>query len=140
MQKAEKILIIEDDFEVQFHLNTLLSEAGYQVYLSGDGKSGCHCARFVRPDLILLDIEMPVLNGYDTCKMLRNRDATIHTPIFFLTGNVDESAIMKGFRSGCDRFITKPYDSEALLYLIKSRLYSIESARLNQLRRRLQSL
>jgi DNA-binding response OmpR family regulator len=139
MQKNKKILVIEDDFAVQYHLNTLLSEAGYQVYLSGNGKSGCHCARFVRPDLILLDIEMPVLNGFDTCKMLRARAATIHTPIFFLTGNIDESAIMKGFKVGCDRFITKPYDSKSLLDLIKIRLAS-ESERLSHLKKLLRFL
>jgi DNA-binding response OmpR family regulator len=140
MQKRQTVLIIEDDYSVQEALNDFLSDAGFSVILADNGRSGYQCALFTRPDVILLDIEMPVLNGIDTCRMLRERAATMYTPIFFLTGNVDEPLVIEGFRAGCDRFIAKPYNNEEILYLIKRRLTSTDRDCLNQLKLQIQLL
>jgi DNA-binding response OmpR family regulator len=121
MPKQKTILIIDDELALQEVLEEFLSEAGYSVIMSGNGRSGYQCAQFTRPDLILLDVAMPGIDGYETCRMLRRRAATMYTPIFFMTANSTEQSMVEGFEAGGDRYITKPYRPEDVLEVIKHR-------------------
>lgn len=137
MQQKYTVLVIDDDRTELNIMITVLSSAGLRVLVAEDGETGFHRAIFARPDLILLDVVMPGIDGYETCQKLHKHPRTQHIPIFFKTCKYDESSMVDGFEVGGERFITKPSDHDELLSLIKSRLASV---RLDHLQSRLQSL
>ncbi len=122
MQQKHTILVIDDDRTELGIMNNVLHDAGYRVFTAEDGETGYHRAIFARPDLILLDVVMPGLDGYETCKLLRKHPRTRHIPIFLKTCRGDEESISAGYEVKADSFISKPCDHDKLLRLIKSRL------------------
>ena len=137
MQQKHTILVIDDDCTELDIMTNLLSTAGFRVLIAEDGQTGVNRAIFARPDLILLDVMMPGVDGYETCKQLRENKRTKDIPIFFKTCVGGEQAIIAGYRVGVDRFITKPCKLDRLLRLITCRLVSLQS---NHLKTRLQAL
>lgn len=127
MQQKHTILIIDDDCTELDILSTVLSTAGYRILVAEDGETGFNRAIFARPDLILLDVMMPGIDGYETCKRLRNNQRTQQIPIFFMTCLGSEEAIADGFQAGIDSFVAKPCNHDDLLGLITSRLTSNRS-------------
>lgn len=113
----EKILIIEDETSIQNILKVFLEEAGYQIYLANDGVSGLTEFRKVNPDLVLLDLMLPKMNGYAVCEILRNESTT---PIIMLTALDDESSQVKGFNLHADDYITKPFSVHLVLCRIEA--------------------
>lgn len=114
---AQKILIIEDEIAIQSILKELLTEAGYDVTVEGDGLAGITAFRKDRYDLILLDIMMPKLDGYAVCKMLRQET---RTPIIILTALDDEEAQVKAFELEVDDYITKPFSLRIVIMRIEA--------------------
>jgi DNA-binding response OmpR family regulator len=137
MQQKHTILVIDDDRAELDIMTKVLDCAGYHPLVAEDGETGFRAAIFGRPDLILLDITMPGLDGYETCKLFKGNKRTKDIPIFFKTCKGDEESIAAGYEVRADCFITKPCNHVKLLRLIKSRL---ASDRLNLLQTRLQSL
>lgn len=127
MQQKHTILVIDDDRLELDIMTNVLSTAGFRVLVAEDGEIGVIRAIFSRPDLILLDVMMPGINGYETCERLRENKRTKDIPIFFKTCKSDEQSTIEGYRKGADRYITKPCKHDELLYLITSQLASTQS-------------
>ena len=121
MPKA-KILIVEDDRSLAQVLEYNLENAGYETVWSMDGQDGLNQARLKLPDLILLDLMIPVLDGLDVCKHLRAAPETRDIPIVMLTAKGEESDQLIGFSVGADDYVVKPFSVKILLERIKSLL------------------
>ncbi|MDY7041077.1 MAG: response regulator [Chloroflexota bacterium] len=104
-----KILIIDDDDTYRSVINDVLTESGYLVVEARSGMDGLEQARKEVPDVILLDIMMPVMDGYQTCRELRRNPSTRGIPIVMLTALTDSEAQFKSKEAGADDYIAKPY-------------------------------
>lgn len=114
-----KILVIEDD-PVIIHMNErLLGEKGYQVITARDGLEGIDRALDEKPDVILLDIILPRMHGFEVCKLLKLNPATGHIPIIYLTGTGLEEVAQNEPEIKAQGYIAKPYDINALDNLIQ---------------------
>ncbi len=114
----EKILIVEDEPDMLMGLQDNLQFEGYKVETAVDGEAAIDKAVKVRPDLILLDIMLPKLSGYEVCKELRARG--IQTPIIMLTAKSQEVDKVLGLELGADDYLTKPFSIRELLARIKA--------------------
>ncbi|MFO7979629.1 MAG: response regulator [Candidatus Aminicenantes bacterium] len=117
---AKKILIVDDDPEILRLLASRLKNSGYDVVSASDGESGLKKAITKKPDLVLLDIIMPGLNGFEVCKRLKENDKTKLIPVIMLTALAGEKDLSKGLEEGAVCFITKPFSAEDLLHKIKT--------------------
>lgn len=115
----KKILVVDDEKEIVNILCTSLEMQGYETLSAFDGQEGLDMARNEKPDLILLDIVMPRLNGYQVCRELKKDEATKSIPILMLTAKTQESDQFWGKETGADEYITKPFDTLNLLELIR---------------------
>lgn len=115
----EKVLIVEDELSLQETLAYNLKLDGYIVENTGNGLDSLRIAREFRPDLILLDVMLPGMNGFDVCKILRRE---MDIPILILTARADEVDRVVGFEIGADDYIVKPFSMRELLARIKTRL------------------
>jgi len=120
----KKILIIEDEQDLIRGLKLNLSDEGYQVDWALDGKEGLRKAVEENPDLIILDIMLPEMNGLDVCRELRQKN--INIPIIMLTAKGEEIDKVVGLEIGADDYITKPFSIRELIARIKARLRSAE--------------
>jgi len=109
----KKILVIEDDPTLQQGLAETFQFHGFTVFTAGDGPGGLELAERHRPDLIVLDIMLPGLDGYEICKRIRRRDD--RTPILILTARDQESDKLLGFELGADDYLTKPFSIRELV-------------------------
>ena len=116
------ILIIEDEDRQRATLKEVLETAGYAVLEAADGAAGVDAARRSSPDLILCDIDMPGVNGFQTLHQLKSDERTAGIPFVFLTGSSDAMAGRLGRRLGAEEFIEKPFSFSKLLAVIGSRL------------------
>ena len=118
----EKILIIDDTIENLNLLKNILEDKGYELFLSKDGNKGFEIAQSVKPDLILLDIMMPNIDGYDTCKLLKNNNLTKEIPVVFLSALNSPEDKVKAFDLGGVDYIPKPFNDKEVLVRVKSHL------------------
>lgn len=117
-----QILIVDDTPNNLKLFHSLLSEKGYKVRLATNGEMALNSVNMDKPDLILLDIMMPGIDGYEVCHRLKQNSSTRDIPIIFLSALRDEVDVVKGFDAGGLDFITKPYSSEILLARISTHL------------------
>ncbi|MGV3704706.1 MAG: response regulator [Arcticibacter sp.] len=117
-----KILLIEDDEELSENLSEILQLSGYLVTRASNGKEGVEKALKDRPDLILCDVVMPVLDGYSVLHILSRHPETFSIPFIFLTGKLDEADVRKGMGMGADDYLMKPFNEKDLLDSIEVRL------------------
>ncbi|WP_018617450.1 response regulator [Segetibacter koreensis] len=118
----KKILIIEDNLEVRENTAEIIELSNYKVITAENGKVGVELAIKERPDLIVCDIMMPVLDGYGVCHLLSKHKETASIPFIFLTAKSEKSDFRKGMEMGADDYITKPFDGIELLNAIEVRL------------------
>lgn len=116
------ILLIEDNNDVRENTAEILSLAQYNVIAARNGKEGVELAIKERPDLIICDIMMPVLDGHGVLHMLSKNEDTSGIPFIFLTAKAERSDFRKGMEMGADDYLTKPFDDVELLSAIESRL------------------
>lgn len=118
---AKKILIVDDDPIILRLLASRLKDSGYDVFSASDGVSGLKKAITKKPDLVLLDIIMPGLNGFEVCKRLKEKenDKTKDIPVIMLTALAEKKDLSKSLEEGADCFITKPFRAVNLLHEIK---------------------
>ncbi len=116
---AKRILIIEDYPHIVDILRMRLESGGYEVLTAYDGKEGLRKAREEKPDLIILDIMLPKLNGFKVCRLLKFDAKYQHIPIFMLTSRKKQSDIETGKETGADEYIVKPYEISELMELIE---------------------
>jgi len=115
-----KILVVDDEIYIVHILDFSLGMEGYQVITALDGEQALEKARAEHPDLIVLDIMMPKLDGYETCKVLKSDETTKNIPVILLSAkgrNVDQKV---GFEVGADDYITKPFSPRKLVERINA--------------------
>ena len=112
---AKRILVIEDQTKVSAVVQRRLESAGYEVITALDGPEGLGKARSGKPDLIVLDLILPGISGYQVCTLLKKDDACKQIPVLILTARAQEQDIKEGMRVGAEAYMTKPYKSGALL-------------------------
>jgi two-component system, OmpR family, alkaline phosphatase synthesis response regulator PhoP len=117
---VQRILIVEDNPDLAFGLRNNLEIEGYEISLAEDGLKGLEEARAVRPDLIILDLMMPGLDGYRVLRALR--DEGNQTPVLILSARGEEADKVRGFRMGADDFVTKPFSLLELLARVEALL------------------
>jgi two-component system KDP operon response regulator KdpE len=110
--RGKRILIIDDDAEMLALLKLVFSGAGAVVYTALDGREGVGQCSVCRPDLVLLDVLMPVLDGWETCRLIRRLS---DVPIIFLTAMARENDIVRGLDCGAVDYVTKPFSPRVLL-------------------------
>lgn len=118
----KKILLIEDNRDMRENTAEILQLANYEVLSAANGKEGVELAQQQKPDLIVCDIMMPVLDGYGVLHMLSKNDETAAIPFVFLTAKAERSDLRKGMEMGADDYLTKPFDDIELLNAIESRI------------------
>jgi DNA-binding response OmpR family regulator len=123
---AEKILVVEDELTLQETLAYNLKRQGYDVETTGDGPSALTAARQSHPDLILLDIMLPGLDGFEVCRILRQE---MNTPILMLTARDDEIDRVVGLEVGADDYLTKPFSMRELMARVKALLRRVRLIR-----------
>lgn len=122
----KRILLIEDNNEIRENTAEILELDGYEVITAENGKIGVELASNSKPDLIICDIMMPVLDGYSVLHLLSKNPETENIPFIFLTAKADRQDFRKGMEMGADDYITKPFDDVDLLNAIESRFKKIE--------------
>ena len=130
---AATILLIEDDRNISELLQLYLEKEGYSVRAAYDGRQGLETFRTVQPDLILLDVMMPVMNGWDTCRAIR---AESQVPIIMLTAKSETDDKVMGLKTGADDYITKPFEMKEVLARIEAilrRTTTVRTANVNRL-------
>jgi DNA-binding response OmpR family regulator len=123
----ETILVVEDEPSLQETLVYNLQKQGYTVEIAGDGRVALENARKLKPDLILLDIMLPGVNGIDVCKTLRRE--SFQAPIIMLTARDDEIDRVVGLEIGADDYVTKPFSMRELMARVKAQLRRTDSIR-----------
>lgn len=124
------ILVVEDDFDISNMLKIYFSGQGYVVEVAGKGGDAINSTRKQLPNLIVLDINLPDMSGYDVCRELRTTTRTKHIPIIFLTQKDERSDKITGLELGADDYVTKPFDIEELKLRIGN---AIEAAKTQKL-------
>ncbi len=113
VESTATILVVDDDTPIRSLLRQELSDAGYRVQEAANGKAALDMVRLEKPDLIILDVMMPEINGFDVAAVLKNDPATMDIPIIILSIVQDKE---RGYRIGVDRYLTKPIDTEKLFH------------------------
>lgn len=115
MPDPKQILVVEDDTDAAFMLKTRLESAGYRVQIATSGKAALSCTVQDTPDLVVLDLKLPDLSGYEVCRQLRQIPSPWQIPVLMLTAMSQPVDQLRGFAFGADAYLTKPFDSAELL-------------------------
>jgi len=121
-----RILIVEDNEDLAFGLRTALEFEGYTVDVAGEGDEGLELAQSWRPDLVVLDLMLPGIDGYAVVRQLRR--GGLHIPVLILTARGEESDVVMGFDCGADDYVTKPFSTVELLARVRALLRRAASA------------
>lgn len=111
---AKKVLVIDDEVDLTETLTFRLQAAGYEVFAAHDGQEGMKMVREVNPDIILLDVMMPKLDGYQVCRLLKFDEKFKNIPVIMLTARGQEQDKSTGKTVGADAYVVKPFDGKAL--------------------------
>ena len=114
---ARTVLVVEDDSNIAELLRLYLEKEGYRVVTAADGGKGVELFRSVRPDLVLLDLMLPVLDGWGVCRAIRQTD---QTPVIMLTAKGETVDKVAGLKMGADDYITKPFEMKEVLARIEA--------------------
>jgi len=118
----QTILLVEDNEMNRDMLSRRLSRKGFQMITAEDGKQGVELAVEQRPDVILMDLSLPVMDGWEATRLLKSTDETKHIPVIVLTAHAMSGDEAEAYRAGCDDFDTKPVDLTRLLEKIHAAL------------------
>jgi len=123
---AEKILVVDDEISLQETLAYNLKKEGYEIETAGDGTTAIDLARAKKPDLIILDIMLPGLDGFEVCRILRQET---NTPVLMLTARDDEIDRVVGLEVGADDYLAKPFSMRELIARVKALLRRVRLIR-----------
>ncbi|MDW7711900.1 MAG: response regulator [Deferrisomatales bacterium] len=118
----KKILAVDDEPNILLSLEYILEQEGYDVHVARDGEEALEVAERVRPDLILLDVAMPRRDGYEVCRLLRQREDLTGVRVLMLTAKGQPLERKKGLEVGADVYVTKPFSADDLLQKIRAAL------------------
>jgi DNA-binding response OmpR family regulator len=116
------VLVADDDADVRELVEFRLARAGYEVITAADGEQAVEVAIERRPDLCVIDVMMPKLDGYEVTERLRKREELAGVPVLLLTASVQEAAVERGFAVGADDYIKKPFSPRELLERVAAAL------------------
>jgi CheY-like chemotaxis protein len=119
---TKKVLVVDDSPTAIMWQKMILRQGQYEVVTAVDGQAGVEAAIAEKPDLILMDVMMPRMNGFEACREIRKTPATQHVPIIMVTTRSEMESVEEGFQSGCSEYITKPIDRLELLAKVNSYL------------------
>ena len=118
--EKKKILAVDDEPNILMSIEFILEMEGYEVHLARDGEEALEVAERVRPQLMLLDVNMPRKDGYEVCRMLRAREPLSGTKVIMLTAKGQALERKKGLEVGADEYLTKPFGADDLLAKIRA--------------------
>jgi len=121
----DTILIVEDDAKTANLLRIYLRQVGYKVKIAADGYTGLDLARTLQPDLVVLDLMLPTLNGLDICRLLRMES---HVPIIILTAKSTEDDVLRGLELGADDYVVKPFSPREVVARVKTVLRRVQES------------
>ena len=124
----DTVLVIEDEMDVVDLLRYNLGKAGFSVLIANDGLKGLEMARQNRPDVIILDLMLPGMNGHAVCKALKKDPDTESLPIVMLTAKGEPSERVQGLEIGADDYVTKPFSTKELILRVKALLRRVRSS------------
>ena len=113
--KKKRILVVDDVRETQLALKIRLEYAGYEIFSAADGEAGLNMARNLKPDLILLDVMLPKIDGFSVCRLLKFDEEYENIPIIMLTARSQQNDKEIGKQVGANAYLTKPYNAKELL-------------------------
>ncbi len=116
------IMVVDDDWMIREIMQAHLENAGYTVYTAHSGENALELAAIHLPDLVILDMRMPGLNGHDVCARLKTASATRNTAVLITTAMDDEESRRRAVEAGADDFLAKPFDAVVMLTRVKSLL------------------
>ena len=125
----KKILIVDDEVDLVETLRFPLEIEGYHVLVAHNGEDALNQARKENPDLILLDLMLPKLDGYKVCRLLKFDERYKHIPILMLTAKTQEKDKVLGMDTGADEYITKPFEMDDLIKKVKEYLSKLDSGK-----------
>jgi CheY-like chemotaxis protein len=120
--QRKKILLVDDSKTSIFMESMILKKGPYELLTAGDGEEAVSKAEAARPDLILMDVVMPKMNGFQAVQEIRKREATKEIPVIMVTTRGEGENVEAGFESGCSDYLTKPIDGVELLAKVRSYL------------------
>ncbi len=120
--ERERVLVVDDKLQHRELLKALLDKEGYDVTAVSDGEEALIKIGSVVPDLILLDLKMPGIDGFEVCRRLKSQDETRDTPVILLTCTTETESVTRGFDAGAADYVTKPCDNKVLLARIRAHL------------------
>ena len=123
-----KILVAEDERDIRELISFTLQFAGFEVVLASNGADAVELAVEERPDLILMDVRMPRMTGYQACEALKQKPETQETPVIFLSAKGQESEIQEGLGVGAVKYILKPFAPDDLTAQVRQVLETLEKA------------
>ena len=123
---AKRILVVDDEARIVTVIQKRLESAGYEVITAMDGTEALTKARSANPDLIVLDLILPKMNGYQVCSILKRDSSYKQIPILILTARSQERDVDEGMRVGADAYMTKPFKNEILLGQIEQLLAKVD--------------
>lgn len=119
-----KIMIVDDEMDIAELMEKLLQRAGYQTLVAGDGKKALELLEKEKPDLIIMDLIMPEVDGISAIEQLQNNKLTRDIPVILMSGKTPELDLMKGLIMGPAAYIEKPFDNQKLLNVVHEQLKS----------------
>lgn len=122
----DEILVVDDDRDVAQSIEMSLRRRGYRVALAHSGVEALKLLRRIKPDLVILDVLMPGMNGFEVCRRLRADATTSSLPIVFLTARGQERDRIEGLRAGADDYLSKPFNLEELILRVKAVLRRVK--------------
>lgn len=123
---AKKVLIIEDDPDINQLIRTYLEKEGYRVSAALTGTEGMRLAKSEHPDMIILDLMLPEMDGFEICKRIRSDAKIAETPIIILTAKTEEADTIVGLELGADEYVTKPFSPKSLVARVKALLRRVD--------------
>ncbi len=114
------VLVVEDDPDVRELIARKLAQAGFEVHTRQDGQAGLEATSEVAPDIVLLDVMMPRLDGIEVCRRMRAEPSTASVPVIMLTAKAQEADVDRGFGVGADDYIIKPFSPRELLNRVQA--------------------
>ena len=123
---AKKILAVDDEKHIVRLIQVNLERAGYEVVTAGDGKEALEKVKSENPDMIVLDVMMPYMDGFEVLRTLKADQATRDIPVIMLTAKAQDADVFRGWQSGVDSYLTKPFNPMELLSFIERIFASLQ--------------
>jgi two-component system, OmpR family, alkaline phosphatase synthesis response regulator PhoP len=116
---AKRILAVDDEKNIRRLVEVNLARAGYQVETACDGREALERVALRRPDMVVLDVMMPFIDGFEVLRRLKADPGTADIPVLMLTAKAQDADIMRGWTGGCDTYLTKPFNPAELLTFVQ---------------------